>query len=530
MARGNQLNQQLLLSLYRSKLQPPSLQAKIRATTTTSEPIGFPCVLRTSPDGADIPPDVTSAPVAPVADTDYTLWGLWHDTHGIEKEQLVYIVTSGAGVPSSAGPSLPTTGVDDDAYGSEPWVNPVGICDGSCAWVTGKVDAHTHYVKGGGFGFAIPTGAAVTGIALQVSRKADIDDQWGDYVVDERVRLTKAGVVQATDKADTETHWPTSYQARTYGGPGDLWGTTWTPAEINAAGFGAVLSAHVLGYSLYPGNGCLVWFYKITVYYTLAGSGQAAITKWHHNSLTDGYADGKAQYKSGTWIDQLYDHWFRAYEAETRFRCALTVSERTPIEQIAETLLRTCNGRIGWWDGKYHVSLDSEAVIAGTLSDKASDDPDLLIVGNSLKVGRSEAEVANVGVGTYFDVQTWTKPEARYSAGEVLDGSAQEKILRQDAAVPSGGQLYRLLGTWIKRCARTWRASCVVAQKGIRFAPGDVLTLSCSLFTGTKTVIIDDMRDAPGGTFELSLLEWAASDFLEEPYIAQAVVATTTTT
>ena len=397
-------------------------------------------------------------------------------------------------------------GVDDDVYGSEPWVNPVGICDGSCAWVTGKVDAHTHYVKGGGFGFAIPTGAAVTGIALQVSRKArDIDDQWGDYVVDERVRLTKAGVVQATDKADTEIHRPTSYQARTYGGPGDLVGHDVDAAEINAAGFGAVLSAHVLGARLLPRQRLprvvLQDHGLLHPRRQRPGGDHEVAPQQPHRRLRG--REGAVQER--TWIDQLYDHWFRAYEAETRFRCALTVSERTPRSPSARDATVPLELLDRWWDGKYDVSLDSEAAIAGTLSDKASDDPDLLIVGNSLKVGRSEAEVATVGVGTYFDVQTWTKPEARYSAGEVLDGSAQEKILRQDAAVPSGLQLYRLLGTWIKRCARTWRASCVVAQKGIRFAPGDVLTLSCSLFTGTKTVIIDDMRDAPGGTFELSL-------------------------
>jgi hypothetical protein len=177
------------------------------------------------------------------------------------------------------------------------------------------------------------------------------------------------------------------------------------------------------------------------------------------------------------------------------------------------------------------VFLDGEAAIAGTISDKASDAPDLLIVGGTLRMGRSEAEVANLGIGTFYDVQTWTRPEVQYAAAEIKSGAAQEKILRQDQlAVPSGGQVYRLLGTWIKRGERTWRVSCTVAQKGIKFAPGDVLTMSCSLFTGTKTVLIDDMRDAPGGTFELSLVEWAASDFLEEPYIAQAVVPTTTTT
>jgi hypothetical protein len=291
-----------------------------------------------------------------------------------------------------------------------------------------------------------------------------------------------------------------------------------------------VLSAHILGPSLYPGNYASVWFFKITVYYNFASGGQAAVTKWHHNSLTDDYADGKAQYKSGTWIDQLYDHWFRAYEAEQAFRCALTISERISIENVIDTLLKTCNGRIGWWDGKYRVSLDSEAAVAGTISDDPNDNPDLLILKDTLRVGRSESEIPNVGIGTFYDVQTWTRPEVKYLSAAIKAGTEQEKLLRQDAAVPSGGQLYRLLGTWVLRGARTWRASGSVHQKGMKYAPGDLLTMSCNLFTGTKTVLIDDMRDAPDGKFELSLVEWAAADFLEEPYIAQAVVATTTAT
>jgi hypothetical protein len=355
-------NQQLLcsdfdrLQSFKAPARCFKVEVKIQAVATTGYYISFQGSLRTTPDGADINADLFSTPELAIAGQDYIVWAIWYDTHGIEKDQLVYLV----------------------------WKK-----------------------------------------------------------------------------------------------------TAW----------------------------------------------QASNMKWHHNSLTDGYADGKAQYKSGTWIDQLYDHWFRAYEVEQMFRCALTISERMAIEQVATLLLRTCNGRIGWWDGKYRVSLDGEATVAGTISDKASDSPDLLIAGGTLKMGRSEAEVANLGIGTFYDVQTWTRPEVRYAAAEVKAGTAQEKILQQNqVAVPSGGQLYRLLGTWLKCGEHTWRCSCIVGQKGIRFAPGDLLTLSCSLFTGTKTVLIDDMRDAADGRFELSLREWAAADYLEEPYLAQAVVATTTTT
>lgn len=355
-------NQQLLVSdfdrlqSFKAPARGFKVEIKVRAVAATGININFPCVLRITPDGADIVADAFSASQAPVADADYTFWGIWYDTHGIEKDQLVYLV------------SLKT------------------------AW-------------------------------------------------------------------------------------------------------------------------------------------QASNMKWHHNSLTNKYADGKSQKKNGSWADVNYDHWFRAYEAEQMFRCSLTISERMSIERVVEALLKTCNGRIGWWDGLYRVFLDSEATVAGTISDKPSDAPDLLIIGGTLRMGRAEAEIPNVAIGTWFDVQTWTRPEVKYLSAAVKTGTEQEKILRrEDVPLPSGGQLYRLLGTWVLRSARTWRASGGVSQKGIKYAPGDLLTMSCSLFAGTKTVLIDDMRDAPGGTFELSLVEWAASDFLQEPYLAQAVVPTTTTT
>src|SRR5690606_22873191 len=37
--------------------------------------------------------------------------------------------------------------------------------------------------------------------------------------------------------------WPTADEVATYGGPADLWGESWTAADINAADFGLVVAA-----------------------------------------------------------------------------------------------------------------------------------------------------------------------------------------------------------------------------------------------------------------------------------------------
>ena len=41
--------------------------------------------------------------------------------------------------------------------------------------------------------------------------------------------------------------WSVAETTQTYGGPSDLWGSTWTPAEINAGGFGVAFAATYTG-------------------------------------------------------------------------------------------------------------------------------------------------------------------------------------------------------------------------------------------------------------------------------------------
>lgn len=61
-------------------------------------------------------------------------------------------------------------------------------------------------------------------------------------VKDITVQLLKAGTLVGNNKADA-TAWSTIFATTTYGGAADLWGTTWTYADINNANFGLVLNA-----------------------------------------------------------------------------------------------------------------------------------------------------------------------------------------------------------------------------------------------------------------------------------------------
>lgn len=63
--------------------------------------------------------------------------------------------------------------------------------------------------------------------------------------MDNVVRLTKGGTVVGSNMANSDVEWPTSNAYITYGGNGNLWGTTWTISDINNTGFGSVFSAIV---------------------------------------------------------------------------------------------------------------------------------------------------------------------------------------------------------------------------------------------------------------------------------------------
>jgi hypothetical protein len=51
----------------------------------------------------------------------------------------------------------------------------------------------------------------------------------------------------AGNRAAVGIIWPTTLETVTYGGPTDKWGGEWTPADINAGGFGVALAATYTG-------------------------------------------------------------------------------------------------------------------------------------------------------------------------------------------------------------------------------------------------------------------------------------------
>lgn len=165
----------------------------------------------------------------------------------------------------SEGPLSPGTVVNDAVSGTSLWVTPgnAAISDNLYA-TTAPGGLPSQYLKATGFNFSIPPVAEITGIEAVIERRS-----LGGTVFDAAVRIVKGGVVGSTDRA-AGGFWPMADATTTYGDDSDLWGETWTPADINAAGFGVAVSAT----DTFDTAG--VDHITLTVYYTLCGEAPAA--------------------------------------------------------------------------------------------------------------------------------------------------------------------------------------------------------------------------------------------------------------
>jgi hypothetical protein len=165
------------------------------------------------------------------------------------------------------GPNNPGTGIDKPDIGDTTWSNPEYITSPDHFYASAIVqegDSITHYLKGIDYGFAIPDEAMINGITVNINRKSDGNSiHIRDYIV----RLVNHYSFVGENKAEVATNWPSSMAAACYGGATDLWGTSWTPADINSPGFGVALS--VINRDHFNDLIASVDYMQITIAYTV---------------------------------------------------------------------------------------------------------------------------------------------------------------------------------------------------------------------------------------------------------------------
>lgn len=148
-----------------------------------------------------------------------------------------------SGVTYGSVTGSPGLCVNDTVIGTQAWtgLGNLGTKNAVYAQASGVKGQTTNYLKCTNYGFNVPAGATITGITVGV---------W-DYSTkktkDKSVVTVKAGVPQTAGMGFSDlatlTRFGASTSLVTYGGAGNLWGNTWTIADINSPGFGVAFAA-----------------------------------------------------------------------------------------------------------------------------------------------------------------------------------------------------------------------------------------------------------------------------------------------
>lgn len=191
---------------------------------------------------------------------------------------------------SSAGPNFPLTATGTTNViggGTRVWTNPgnIGANDGNLATAVFPAGAATSEdLIGSNFNFSIPSTAIIDGILLEINYQ----DITGAGTVSERViQLLKGGTLTGVNRSTSATI-PPAATTVSFGGSSDLWGATWTPADINGTGFSAVFIAISPGGAI---DAIGVDFFRITIFFhnvfndTLSFSSTANLVESPANKL-----------------------------------------------------------------------------------------------------------------------------------------------------------------------------------------------------------------------------------------------------
>lgn len=150
--------------------------------------------------------------------------------------------------------------------GATDWINPdeakVGDATGATCQPPGKV--YTDRLNVYTFGANISSTATINGIIFSVLRKSSTPVD----VNDTEIYLMDNTTPKGNNKSITAI-WSHVYTYASFGSSSDLWGASWTPAQINASTFGLVIKAKASVISTIA----YVDVIRVKIYYTLVSSG-----------------------------------------------------------------------------------------------------------------------------------------------------------------------------------------------------------------------------------------------------------------
>ncbi|HLP98878.1 MAG TPA: DUF6701 domain-containing protein [Sideroxyarcus sp.] len=138
--------------------------------------------------------------------------------------------------------SSPTSCSSMTGVGTIAWTIPANAVatDNVYATAITTAAATTNYLNCTGFNFAgVPVGATITGITVSIERKGSRTRRSSDAFV----YLIKGGVINTLFNGKTATQYTAADVIEAHGGMTNLWGTSWTDADVKAPGFGVAYAA-----------------------------------------------------------------------------------------------------------------------------------------------------------------------------------------------------------------------------------------------------------------------------------------------
>ena len=204
------------------------------------------------------------------------------------------------------------------------WTNPQNIADENglnAVSVIPQKNKRSYFLQATQFGFIsglaageIPPTASISGILVQIKKKGT------NVLIDQSVLIMKAGVTAGITRA-SGSQWPAALTFINHGGSSDLWGTTWTVAQITAAGFGVQVQAksRKSGSSTAEiDNIKITVYFNSTNYYSKSTGSLGTLATWGTN--TDGTGSAPLNFTTDGQIFNLVNR------AATTLDAPLTIS------------------------------------------------------------------------------------------------------------------------------------------------------------------------------------------------------------
>ncbi len=229
---------------------------------------------------------------------------------------------------TSTGSISASAVTNNTTIGNTAWTNTNNALNGFANVTLQNSSSISNYLVATNFNFSqIPANAIIKGIRVSIGKYSS--NFFGLVATrDNEIRLVKNGTIVGDNKANATAAWSSSSASTTnYGTASDLWGTTWTVADIQNNNFGFAISArnntaNNIPYTANVGNIGITINYTVpgTInWYTAASGGTSIASGVSFNPVTVANSGLSNTFTTGTRTYYAEDSYFPGCRAAADF-------------------------------------------------------------------------------------------------------------------------------------------------------------------------------------------------------------------